>query len=697
MIDFQTILDNITHPNAAKKTILEWAQDFNVPEKEMNTFIQERVKAGELVISKKGKVMDPHEFGLFKGPIFINSKGHGYVNVEGLEDDIFISASYIKDAMHKDIVQVQVAQDHGEKFAQVVQIIERATTTMVGTITLTKRGWEFFPVDVKLQRRYPISVSKQIKVKSLDMVIAKITSYKPLKFALSDVLGSSKTIGMDIMALLIEHKVPIDFSSATLEEMKSINETIVLEPGRVDYRDEYVVTIDGEDAKDLDDAISLKEEGNNIRLFVHIADVSYYVEENSAVDKDAFKRGTSVYAANTVTPMLPEVLSNGVCSLHPKVDRYTLTASMLITPKGNIEDIQVHPSLIHSKRRLSYTYVNACLDDETLLEEEDELYVHFLSLALRCSDALNQRKQRQGQLDFNTIESQFIMKEGQVIDVVARSSGRSQRLIEDFMVAANEAVAYTLKTMQLPGVYRVHEDPDPEKIASIAKLCALHGVTLKIQPTGIHQTAIQKALKAFEDSPMFPAISTLMLRSMKKAVYSDEPLGHFGLALKDYTHFTSPIRRYPDLVVHRMLRKYVFNASLKEKEYQADLKHMPVVASQASLTERRAVETERAVEDMKKAEFMMNHVHDTYEGIISGITSFGFFVMLPNSIEGLVHMSTMHDDYYIFDQMNMRLIGERKRKVFSLGDSVKISVTGANKDTRTVDFKYLKHGTQTYE
>lgn len=697
MIDFQTILDNITHPNAAKKTILEWAQDFNVPEKEMNTFIQERVKTGELVISKKGKVMDPHEFGLFKGPIFINSKGHGYVNVEGLEDDIFISASYIKDAMHKDIVQVQVAQDHGEKFAQVVQIIERATTTMVGTITLTKRGWEFFPVDVKLQRRYPISVSKQIKVKSLDMVIAKITSYKPLKFALSDVLGSSKTIGMDIMALLIEHKVPIDFSSATLEEMKSINETIVLEPGRVDYRDEYVVTIDGEDAKDLDDAISLKEEGNHIRLFVHIADVSYYVEENSAVDKDAFKRGTSVYAANTVTPMLPEVLSNGVCSLHPKVERYTLTASMLITPKGTIEDIQLHPSLIHSKRRLSYTYVNACLDDETLLEEEDESYVHFLSLALRCSDALNQRKQRQGQLDFNTIESQFIMKEGQVIDVVAGSSGRSQRLIEDFMVAANEAVAYTLKTMQLPGVYRVHEDPDPEKIASIAKLCALHGVTLKIQPTGIHQTAIQKALKAFEDSPMFPAISTLMLRSMKKAVYSDEPLGHFGLALKDYTHFTSPIRRYPDLVVHRMLRKYVFNASLKEKEYQADLKHMPVVASHASLTERRAVEAERAVEDMKKAEFMMNHVHDTYEGIISGITSFGFFVMLPNSIEGLVHMSTMHDDYYIFDQMNMRLIGERKRKVFSLGDSVKISVTGANKDTRTVDFKYLKHGTQTYE
>lgn len=697
MIDFQTILDNITHPNAAKKTILEWAQDFNVSEKEMNTFIQERVKAGELVISKKGKVMDPHEFGLYKGPIFINSKGHGYVNVEGLDEDIFISASYIKDAMHKDIVQVQVAQDHGEKFAQVVQIIERATTTMVGTITLTKRGWEFFPVDVKLQRRYPISVSKQIKVKSLDMVIAKITSYKPLKFALSDVLGSSKTIGMDIMALLIEHKVPIDFSSATLEEMKSINETIVLEPGRVDYRDEYVVTIDGEDAKDLDDAISLKEEGNNIRLFVHIADVSYYVEENSAVDKDAFKRGTSVYAANTVTPMLPEVLSNGVCSLHPKVDRYTLTASMLITPKGTIEDIQLHPSLIHSKRRLSYTYVNACLDDETLLEEEDEMYVHFLSLALRCSDALNQRKQRQGQLDFNTIESQFIMKEGQVIDVVARSSGRSQRLIEDFMVAANEAVAYTLKTMQLPAVYRVHEDPDPEKIASIAKLCALHGVTLKIQPTGIHQTAIQKALKAFEESPMFPAISTLMLRSMKKAVYSAEPLGHFGLALKDYTHFTSPIRRYPDLVVHRILRKYVFNASLKEKEYQADLKHMPVVASQASLTERRAVEAERAVEDMKKAEFMMNHVHDTYEGIISGITSFGFFVMLPNSIEGLVHMSTMHDDYYIFDQMNMRLIGERKRKVFSLGDSVKISVTGANKDTRTVDFKYLKHGTQTYE
>jgi ribonuclease R len=502
---------------------------------------------------------------------------------------------------------------------------------------------------------------------------------------------------MDILALLIENKVPIEFSDKTKQEIKSINENIVYESNRTDYRSHYVVTIDGEDAKDLDDAISIQKEQDNFRLQVHIADVSYYVKEGSALDQDAYQRGTSVYAANTVTPMLPEVLSNGVCSLHPEVDRYTLTASMLITSSGQIEDIQIHPSMIHSKRRLSYTYVNACIEDETLLSEEDDDFKTFLKDALACSDALNQRKALKGQLDFNTIESKFIMNDGKIVDVVARTSGRSERLIEDFMVAANEAVAYTLRTMQLPGLYRIHENPDPDKIESIAKLCALHGVTLKIHQSGVHQTSLQKALKAFEDSPMFPAISTLMLRSMKKAVYSDEPIGHFGLALQDYTHFTSPIRRYPDLVVHRMLRKYVFENKLDQKAYKNDLNLMRVIAAQASMTERRAVDAERAVEDMKKAEFMMNHIHDVYDGIISGITSFGFFVMLPNSIEGLVHMSTLHDDYYIFDQLNMRLVGERRRKVFSLGDEIKVSVTSANKDTRTIDFKYLKHGVKTHE
>ncbi len=697
MIDFQTILDNITNPHAAKKTSLEWSQDFGVSEKDMNAFIKEKIALGELVLSKKGKVMHPHEFDLYKGSIFINSKGHGYVSVDGLEEDIFVSASYIGDAMHKDIVQVEANFDHGERFAKVVNIIERATTQMVGTCTLTKRGWEFFPVDVKLQKRYPITIDKHIKLKSLDMVIASITSYKPLKFKLKEVLGSSKTVGMDILALLIENKVPIEFSDKTKQEIKSINENIVTESNRTDYRSHYVVTIDGEDAKDLDDAISIQREADNFRLQVHIADVSYYVKEGSALDQDAYQRGTSVYAANTVVPMLPEVLSNGVCSLHPEVDRYTLTASMLITSSGQIEDIQIHPSMIHSKRRLSYTYVNACFEDETLLNEEDDDFKTFLKDALACSDVLNQRKALKGQLDFNTIESKFIMNDGKIVDVVARTSGRSERLIEDFMVAANEAVAYTLRTMQLPGLYRIHENPDPDKIESIAKLCALHGVTLKIHQSGVHQTSLQKALKAFEDSPMFPAISTLMLRSMKKAVYSDEPIGHFGLALHDYTHFTSPIRRYPDLVVHRMLRKYVFENKLDQKAYKNDLSLMRVIAAQASMTERRAVDAERAVEDMKKAEFMMNHIHDVYDGIISGITSFGFFVMLPNSIEGLVHMSTLHDDYYIFDQLNMRLVGERKRKVFSLGDEIKVSVTSANKDTRTIDFKYLKHGVKTHE
>lgn len=691
MIETQQIFDNIIDPQSAKKTIQEWALVFGVSEKEMSQTVNHLIDQGDLALSRKGKLVNPQDLGLYKGSIFINTKGHGYVSIEGNEEDTFISASYIKDAMHRDIVQIQVKVDHGEKFTSVVRVIERHTTTMVGTITLTKRGWEFFPLDVKLQKRYPIIIPKNIKVKSLDMIIARINSYQPLKFTAETVLGSSKKVGMDILGLLIEHKVPIDFSTQTLKDVELVKENVPFEAGREDYRNHFVVTIDGEDAKDLDDAISLQDDPKGIRLQVHIADVSYYVVENTALDKDAYTRGTSVYAANTVVPMLPEVLSNGVCSLHPDVDRYTLTASLLITSQGQIEDIQIHPSMIHSKRRLSYTYVNACLSDETLLKEESQEYKDFLALAIKCSDALNQRKRRMGQLDFNTIESKFIMNDGEVVDIVARQGGRSERLIEDFMVAANEAVAYTLKTMQLPALYRVHEDPDPERIETIAKLAAAHGVTLKISKTGVHQTALQKILTAFDDSPLFSSISTLMLRSMKKAIYSEQPLGHYGLALDDYTHFTSPIRRYPDLVVHRMLRKYVFSNKLDEKMFQDDLKAMPKIATQCSLTERRAVEAQRAVEDMKKAEYMIKHVGDVFDGIISGVTTFGFFVMIPNSVEGLIHMSTLHDDYYVFDHVNMRLIGERRRKSFSLGDEVVVSVTGANKDTRTIDFKYLKH------
>lgn len=697
MIDFQTILDNINDKNAQKKTILEWANEFHISEKSMQTFMQEHIDNGDVMLSKKGKVMHPHEFNVFKGVISINSRGHGYVHVEGLENDIFVSASYLSTAMHKDIVAVNLVEDHGHKHARVIKIIERATTQMVGTITQSKRGWDFFPVDVKMTLRYPIEVTSNIQVKTLDMVIAQIVSYQPLKFKVIEVLGSSKQIGMDIIAILVEHKINLEFSANTLVEAKQIVQTVNVESGRVDYRNAYVVTIDGEDAKDLDDAISIEKVGDEFRLHVHIADVSYYVKEGSALDSDAYKRGTSVYAANTVVPMLPVELSNGICSLHPDVDRFTITASLLISAQGQINDIQIHPSIIRSQRRLTYSFVNACIEDEAFLLEEDEQFNQFLRNALACSDALSYRKQRSGQLDFNTLESKFIMQEGKVVEVVARKTGRSEKIIEDFMVAANEAVAFTLRTMQLPGLYRVHEDPDPEKIEAIANLCAMHGVTLKVHQSGVHQTTLQKVLKAFEETPMFLAISTLMLRSMKKAVYSAQPKGHYGLALLDYTHFTSPIRRYPDLVVHRMLRKYIFEKAWSQQDYKQDFKNMELIAMQASITERKAMEAERAVEDMKKAEYMMNHLNEVFEGVISGITSFGFFVALPNSVEGLVHMSTLHDDYYTFDHTHMRLVGERKRKVYALGDTVKVCVVAANKDTRTIDFKVLKHGKLRHE
>lgn len=697
MIDFQTILSNISDKNALKKTILEWANEFNVSEKSMQAFLQEYIESGDVVLSKKGKVMHPHEFNIFKGAIAINSRGHGYVNVDGLDQDIFVSASYLNTAMHKDIVAVSITEDHGHKHAKVIKIIERATTQMVGTVTHTKRGWDFFPVDVKLTLRYPIEMTPHVQVKTLDMVIAEVVSYQPLRFKVKEVLGSSKKIGMDIIAILVEHKINIDFADKTMQEAKNIAQSISEESGRTDYRGTYVVTIDGEDAKDLDDAISIEKIGDGFKLHVHIADVSYYVKEESALDKDAYKRGTSVYAANTVVPMLPEALSNGICSLHPDVDRFTITASLMISAQGQISDIHIHPSIIRSQRRLTYNFVNACIEDEAYLLEEDAQFVTFLKTALACSDVLSERKQRSGQLDFNTLESKFVMQEGKVVEIVARSTGRSEKLIEDFMVAANEAVAYTLRTMQLPGLYRVHEEPDPDKIESIANLCAMHGVTLKVHQSGVHQTSLQKVLKAFEDSPLFLAISTLMLRSMKKAIYSAEPKGHYGLALADYTHFTSPIRRYPDLVVHRMLRKYLFEKEWSQKTYKHDLKMMELIAMQASITERKAMEAERAVEDMKKAEYMMSHLNEVYDGVISGITSFGFFVALPNSIEGLVHMSTLNDDYYTFDHTHMRLVGERKRKTYALGDALKVCVVAANKDTRTIDFKVLKHGKQRNE
>lgn len=632
-----------------------------------------------------------------EGTLSQHKKGFAFVRpiIEGTED-VFIPPNKINKAMDGDTVRVKVTKDRdGRLEGEVKTIVTRAVTQVVGTYTEARHFGFVLPDDKRITQDIFIPKGRNLGAVEGHKVLVEITEYpdgtnNPEGFVKA-ILGHKNDPGVDILSIIYQHGINIEFNEATIEEANQVPDEISpndLE-NRVDLRKQLTITIDGADAKDLDDAISVEKLDNgNYRLIVSIADVSHYVTEGSALDADAFERGTSVYLVDRVIPMIPHRLSNGICSLNPHVDRLTLSCDMEINTEGKVIKHEIYQSVIHSDERMTYDNVNKILEDQDeILIHEYQHIVEMLRHAKDLADILKSMRVKRGEIDFDLTEAKIMVDEvGVPKDVLIRNRGLGERLIESFMLIANETVAQHFHEMQVPFIYRIHEEPKADRLKRFFEFITNFGVLVKGGTENIHPKTLQNIGKEIKGKPEELVISTLMLRSMQQAKYSDESLGHFGLSAEYYTHFTSPIRRYPDLIVHRLIRKYLIEHSMNtaQKEKWAD--QLVDIAEHTSKRERRAIEAERDTDDLKKSEYMIQHLGETFDGIITSVANFGMFVELPNTIEGMVHNSNMTDDYYRFEERHMALIGERTGKVFRIGDKVKVKVVNVNVDERMIDF-----------
>lgn len=607
--------------------------------------------------------------------------------VETTQSSVYISSKDFNGALDLDDVLVEIK--NGEKmYGVVITTVKHNREFLLGTIIKNN----FIPYDQKI--KHPIEYTQgSLKPVEGDRVIGKITSFGTvLELELVSILGQADEPGMDVMSVLFVYGIDLDFNEAVLAEVKHVPTDLsgVDLSSRVDHRNQYVITIDGEDAKDLDDAIYMESKSNGYRLYVHIADVSHYVPKGSAIDLSAFDRASSVYTVDRVVPMLPKELSNGICSLHPGVDRLTMTAQIDLDFSGEIVDYHVYESVIQSKRRMSYREVNS---GEGFGEVQD-----MLDMMFDCASRLKHRREEAGSIGFDSDESQFIIDhEGNVLDVFKRQSGEAEEMIEAFMVMANEVVARKTKKANIPVLYRVHEHPTKERMQELSHTLRILGYKLKGNLEAISPKTLQKALDHFLKLPSYPVVSRLMLRSMSKARYSPEPIGHFGLALEDYAHFTSPIRRYPDLMLHQRLKQYA--KSVKDDVRAADMEFAIEAGDHVSSKERQILEAERFVEKIKKAQFMKNKVGETFIAYISGVSNFGMYVELPNTIEGMIHVRTMRDDYYSFNPASQKMIGDRTKKEYSVGQKLHVKLVSVDELEWVVNFEIIRErkGRHRYE
>ena len=626
------------------------------------------------------------------GTLLVNKKGFGFVDVDG-DEDIYISENNMNHAIHKDRVIVEIISPKGKPLeGKIIKIVDRKFQNMVGEFYYDKNIPKVRLDDEKI--KIEIEIEKEYTLGAMDghKVLVKVTKKlkdNQYKGQVLKILGHKNDPGVDILSIAYAHEINDIFSDEVMAEVDQIpNEVLKGEyEGRKDLRDEEIFTIDGADTKDIDDAISIKIlENENYELGVHIADVSYYVKEGTALDDEAFERGTSVYLADRVIPMLPHKLSNGICSLNEGVDRLAMSCTMEIDSNGNVVSYDIFESVIRSRKKMTYTAVNQILE-ENIVPEGYEPFVNSLHLMKELSSILRKNKQERGNIDFEIDESKIIVNDkGEAIDVKLRERGTGEKLIEDFMIAANETVASHIYFMELPFVYRVHGEPSEEKIQEFVNFVKVLGYKVNVKTKGITPKTMQKLLDDLKDKREFHILSNLLLRSMQKAVYDTTNIGHFGIASKYYTHFTSPIRRYPDTTVHRMLRKYLFEKKLDPDTIRYYENKLKLIADHSSVKERNAVECEREVDDMKCAEYMMKHIGEEYKGMISTVTTFGFFVELPNLIEGLVRVDDLNDDHYIFDEDSYALVGVRHKRRFRLGNIVDVVVKNANKEAKTIDF-----------
>lgn len=647
---------------------------------------------------KKKNIKSLKKQGLLAEGVFIgNARGFGFVETGEDEEDIFIPADAVNTALHQDRVQVLLKKEQKpgkRREGTVIKILERGTTEVVGTFQ-REGDYGFVLCDnQKISRDIYISPKNSHGIRDGEKVVAQILDYgsekrKP-EGKITESLGNIHAPGADILAVVKSYGIPSEFPVRVMNQAMRVPDHVLEADwdGRDDLTGLMTVTIDGEDAKDLDDAVSLTKEGNLYHLGVHIADVSNYVQGGSAIDREALKRGTSVYLADRVIPMLPERLSNGICSLNQGVERLALSCLMDIDENGTVVSHKITESVIRVDRRMSYEQVRCILEDgETETSREYQEFVPMFFLMKELSGILRGCRHNRGSIDFDFPESKIILNgAGRAIDVKPYETSVATEIIEDFMLLANETVAREYCKGEYPFVYRTHENPDPDKVEELMMLLHNQGIDVRKSGQEITPKEIQEILESIQDLPNETMISRLTLRTMKQAKYTTECSGHFGLAARYYCHFTSPIRRYPDLQIHRIIRDNLRGRLTREGKTEHYREILEEVARQSSVCERRAQEAERESDKMKKAEYMSYHLGEEFDGIISGVTGYGLYVELGNTVEGLVHITALKDDYYTFDQETHELRGELTKKVYHLGQKIRVRVADADAVKRSVDF-----------
>lgn len=664
-----------------------------------------------VVFTKKGKVKLPLKPVLIEGTFRANERGFGFVTIDPEEDDIYIPKEATGYAMDGDTVAIDIiktadtAMDRGAE-GKVVEIRKRATTQLAGEfvaytddeINETDLYGVVIPKDKKLNQFKVYAAAEGIRPVDGSIVMVELTHYPEKNYATSlegivkQVIGHKNDPGMDILSIVVSNGIPTKFPDDVLAEADQVPDTINEKDlvGRRDLREQLIVTIDGEDAKDLDDAVTVKKLANgNYFLGVHIADVSNYVTEGSQLDREAYERGTSVYLTDRVIPMIPQRLSNGICSLNPHVPRLTMSCEMEIDPNGQVVSHDIFPSVIQTTERMTYTAVNQILEeqDEQVMERYKQLVPMFQEMK-ELHQILEEMRIRRGAISFEDREAKILVEpDGQPTDILLRRRGVGERLIESFMLAANETVAEHFNKRNFPFIYRIHEQPKEEKMQRFFDFASALGIVVRGTKGTITPKDLQKVIENVEDKPESAVINTMLLRSMQQARYSEDNFGHYGLAAEYYTHFTSPIRRYPDLIVHRLIRSYGQDPSEANQTYWEN--ELPEIAEHSSKMERRAVEAEREVDAMKKAEYMMDKVGEEFEGIISSVVKFGLFIELPNTIEGLIHINELKQDYFHFIENHLALVGERTGLTFKIGQKVRVKVIKADPEERAIDFELI--------
>lgn len=677
-------------------TFADIAALLSVPESDfdaLSEILSSLEASGDIVKTKKRRYVSAKSAGFVKGKYRGNQRGFGFVICDG-DDDVFIPASATHGAMNGDVVLVSItsrSKKDKKREGEVVRVVEHCNDVIVGRFERERNFSFVIPDDAKITNDIFIPKSKTLNAKNGHKVVVKIAKWsdgtRNPEGEVTEILGFPSQVGVDILSVMKQYDLSEDFPKSVLAEAKSLNCSICDKDivGRTDFRGKKVFTIDGADAKDLDDAVCVEKHGNGYTLSVHIADVTHYVREESDLDKEAFKRGTSVYLADRVVPMLPKELSNGICSLNPKEDRLTLSVIMEIDSNGNVKSHSVERGIIKTVERMTYDDVTAILEGDKKLAEKYVYIKEDIFQMAELSAVLKKKRENRGSINFDFPEAKIVLDDkGKPTDIYKYRPTVAHGIIEEFMLICNETIAQHFYWLEAPFVYRVHEKPSMEKLTAFNDF--LRNMSFKIKGgEDVQPREFANLLNRIDGTPMENIISRVMLRSLMKAKYSPENLGHFGLAFNYYCHFTSPIRRYPDLAIHRIIKEYLVSTPSQQRQ---DKLHQFVgsTALHSSEMELNAQEAEREVEDLKKAQYMINKIGERFDGVISSVASFGFFVELDNTVEGFVRVADLKDDYYIYDEKNLTLTGEHNKKVYKIGDNIRVEVASVNTALREIDF-----------